>query len=479
VSDGWAYLPGYWLAIHVGPRTFTAILAAIHALNAPLVWLLARRLKPGADKAAIADAALATLVGMTAATVWEEVGTTFFDIVSSLFVLAALLLLIPSSAVGVKRGATIADRAPAAIGGWRLAGAGLLLGIATGLKLVNGVYVAAAGLAWLLARRWPRSLGEGLLIGTGALAGFLAAAGWWMSVLWREYANPFFPYFNSLFRSPWLAGVPTFIASGTGADYRFIPVTPLAAAAFPIKWALGRGNSSSELPFRDPRVLLILVLLGIVIAAAAWRRRAGGGRHNRPPGTPSERFLVAFWGLSLLVWIRVFAIQRYLVPLEALSGVLLLVALRHLARSHRAQVWTLAVLTAMLLVVTRPPHYGTIPFRDELVPITAVRPLYRPGALYVMVGEDALAYVIPAMPHDARFVRIDGNLRLNPRLGFGPQVAAAIAHHSGPIMTLGVGAITPDERVKLARFGLLAMPTCRTASGLGQTLVVCMARRMF
>jgi hypothetical protein len=449
------YLPSYWLAQHVGSRTFTVILALVHALNAPLVYLISREVHGADDPWQKSSAALATLIGMTAATVWGEIGTTFFDIVASLFVLAALLLLVRAG-----------DRMNLSV-----VCAGLLIGAAVGLKLVIAVYAIAVALAWTLTQRWPRGLGTVALLGAGMFVGFLATAGWWMVALWQNYGNPFFPYFNSVFRSAWLAGVPPWIASGTGADTNFVPTSALKAAAFPLKWALGKSYVSSEATFRDPRVLTAGLLLAAA-AIAVWRR----SRKSRPLTIDRlwvERFVLSFWIISLVIWIWVFAIQRYLVTVEALGGIVMLIALRHSIRGSRQQSGCMAVLALALLIVTRPPDFGHLPFHNRMILDAELRTLYRPGALYVMLGGDPMGYVIPALPDDVRFVRIDGNMPLDPRLGFGKHVATIIAAQRGPLMTLAVGAIDAADRAGLARFGLRAGKRCRTAAGLGQHLVSC------
>ena len=35
------------------------------------------------------------------------------------------------------------------------------------------------------------------------LAGFVLSYGWWGWTLYREFGNPFFPFFNAIFQSPW------------------------------------------------------------------------------------------------------------------------------------------------------------------------------------------------------------------------------------------------------------------------------------
>jgi hypothetical protein len=454
-----AYIPTYWLARHVDSATFKLVLTVIHALNAPLVYLIARRIQPDDDKIGIAFAVLASLLGITAATVLGEAGTTFFDIVSALFVSASLLLiLIALDQQGLRP--TI-----------MIVAAGLLAGAVVGLKLVNGVYGLALVVAIMATTPWRSALFRAAAFVVAAGIGFVLTAGWWMVFLWRAYGNPLFPYFNSVFRSQWLDGVPRFIAGGTGADTNFLPQSTLKAAAFPVKWALGKGHSSSEFWFRDPRMLMIGVL-GVTVLALWLSRRFRGPMPTRP-----EKTLTIFWMVSILIWIKTFAIQRYLVPVELLTGVVLMIGLRHLVADRALALVGFAVVAAVAIAWTRAPNYGNVPFRKRMIPTAELRPLYLPNALYVMVGSEPMGYVVPALPQDARFVRIDGNMPLDPRKGLGRLVAAIIAEHHGPILELAPGNLTIAGSAALIKFGLAPTTTCRFAEGYGQHLKACVVNR--
>jgi hypothetical protein len=162
------YVPVYLGITALPPRLVAVLLAIVAGLNAPLIYLIADRIAGGLPRRERLRAALAcTLIGMTGAITLSEVATSFLDNILSLAELGAL--------------SALDDRQVA-----RLGGAGLLLGLATALKLTVGVFAVAMTLAMLvpLVRRriTIASFGAFLLAGT---IGFLLTGGWWAWHLWR------------------------------------------------------------------------------------------------------------------------------------------------------------------------------------------------------------------------------------------------------------------------------------------------------
>ena len=87
----------------------------------------------------------------------------------------------------------------------------------------------------------------------GGAIGVLATGGAWAWMLWEQFGNPLFPFYNTIFRSPEapIAAI---------ADLRFMPRNIWDAALYPFYWLVGM-HPSSEWPFRDPRFAILFVLL--------------------------------------------------------------------------------------------------------------------------------------------------------------------------------------------------------------------------
>jgi hypothetical protein len=363
--------------------------------------------------------------------------------------------------------------------------AGALMGAAVGLKLTNATYAASLLAAVVTACPRDRIIRTVLVFGLAGVAGFLITAGWWMAMLWHHYQNPFFPYFNSVFQSRWLEGVPDFISSGTGADINFLPGSVLEALMYPVKWAtidLEAFNrrelseyTSSEYYFRDARVLVALLLAVMWVALRLSRIR----KFDRVRLSDKQIFLTVFAGASFSLWMGLFAIQRYLIPLEALSGVIIMILIMSLVPRRGVALGVFAGISIALLAWTRPAAYGEIPFRDRMIWDTGLSTLHVPNALYVMIGGEPMAFVIPAFPKDTRFVRIGGNMQLSPSKGLGEYANQLISNHDGPLRTFSAGGQIPSGHLRVLQdFGLMIDGDCRTVEGPDKPLTSCQIRRI-
>ena len=109
-------------------------------------------------------------------------------------------------------------------------------------------------------------------------------------------------------------------------DLRFMPRTVIMAIFYPFYW-IKKNDFVMEPVFADPRFALAMVSCGLIaLWAISTKVRAvmtgsqgeSGLRHSAP-----VVFLFAFVAISYGVWEKVTSILRYAVPMEALSGVIL------------------------------------------------------------------------------------------------------------------------------------------------------------
>jgi hypothetical protein len=137
----------------------------------------------------------------------------------------------------------------------------------------------------------------------------------------------------------------------------------------------------------------------------------------------------------------------------------------------------LGLIAAVSILWTRPTDWAHIPYETSWYGIShAEDPTSR--TLYVMTGGEPTSYVIPYLPQTARFVRVSGNMPLEPVLPLGQRALRIIFEHEGPIRTLSVGSAERD-REQLERFGLhLDQASCRSFSSRLDTFWTCGLARM-
>ena len=113
-----------------------------------------------------------------------------------------------------------------------------------------------------------------------------------------------------------------------------------------------------------------------------------------------------------------------------------------------------SMLAVFIVVWTRPASWGRIPYGKNWFGIAAPRDT-APPTLYVMMGDgEPFAYVIPFMPQASRFVRLTGNMPVEPSMPLGQKALSMIRAHSGAIRSLAVVELNQQDRARLARFGL-------------------------
>lgn len=187
------YWPVYKLAVAgVSGVTAGVVLATLHMVAVPPVWMIARTCMPGGT---LFDAGMRSLAVVLA--FLSGVVLSLFDSSSNDLLAAAPLVWAMAFALEPLRGAETV---------WRSAAraiflSGLFAGVATAFKLSNGPLAVLFPLLWLLCVPGPwRARGLLSLTGcAGAVAGFVLAYGYWGWLLWSRYGNPVYPFYDPWF----------------------------------------------------------------------------------------------------------------------------------------------------------------------------------------------------------------------------------------------------------------------------------------
>ena len=415
-------LPFYLLvtALPDHPRLIAFVMGLPEGVSALFLFLIARRLfpprMPGRALAVVATLA----IGLTGAAVPTTVGGTMNDYLVAPFVLAGLY----AAMIGLAPGDG-ALRRPLA---W-LAAAGTCLGIATGLKLTLAPYGAALAVAIVFAggpwRTRLRALAA--YLAASALA-FAIVAGPWMAFLYAHFASPLFPQFNDFIRSPY-ADFTNF------RDTRWFPRSALEAVFFPFLWAFDVVPQISEWAIRDPRLAAVMIAAPAAALALLLRDRRrlvpeSGSSADSAVGR-RWRLVCLFLACAYVAWMLLFSYLRYLPPIELLSGLPIVGAVVLLLRPGPiAGAAALASGVAIMLATVQPP-WERIPFQQRYFTLSV--PPVAPHSLVLVAGKP-LAYVIPFMARDARFVAVaNAVVHLGATNRLAQRARRLIADHAGPL----------------------------------------------
>jgi hypothetical protein len=357
-------VPYYLLSVRILPHfpRVVAFLAGIpFGLLIVLVLRIARIVLPAAAPAERWLAPIAMAIGVSGSATWSEIGTTYGDIPLAILVLTGLL--VPLTLLSRRESAS--DRS------WYVAMlvAGLLVGSAGGLKLTACVYAPGALLALTLTAGSVRRAFFGAVVFCASWAvAFALVDGWWALELYRRFQSPIFPLFNRIFDSPWAS-------SDDARDTRFLPRNAMQALFYPFFWLRGRSFVVAEVDIRDPRFALAYLAILVLAAAAVVRRIRGTGDRMGAALQPAAVAVCIFVAVTYVVWEAEFSILRYALGVEALTGIVIVLAARFVVarlpkagpEGQRFAAFCLVLLVVVVAVSSRPGwgrlrHYASSVF---------------------------------------------------------------------------------------------------------------------
>ena len=450
-------VPFYLAAQHLPGWLAGFLLATVQGLNFSLLCLLAYAVLPlDNDRHRFTAAFLVALAGLGGAGAFGQIGESAGDNLASLGIFAMLLLLVRQwQCLGA---GTLWPALITATAG------GLLGGLAVGSKLTMAIYALGFGsILFFLPGRLPRRLLLLVAFGLGGTAGFALTAGPWMLHLWRVTGNPLFPYFNDLFRSPLLS-------EASFRDTRFLPQTLGDRLLFPLLFSLNSFRVA-EFFFRDIHIGVLYLLAPLALLAPLLSRGRGG------EGTdPRHTFLFLGAALSYLLWLKMFAIYRYLIVLEMLSPLLITLALHRLTWSRRAWLLTagLVLLVCQLAVSVEDSRK---PWDARFVAVQVPAIDNPANSMVLMTGFEPMAYVIPSFPQGIPFIRIQGYLAGpgGTESRYVGEMRRRVSAFRGDLLVLLHPGEEAAGRQALSAFGLrLAEGSCReVTSNIGPALRLC------
>lgn len=229
--------------------------------------------------------------------------------------------------------------------------AGLVAGLAAGLKFTGGIYGMSIGVALVVCKGSLRLSWRNIMVfAGGCVCGFVLADGYWMWILQREFGNPFFPFFNAYFRSPYLEAV-------NYRDAQFIPTEFWRLVLLPFYWVADLYRKEGGVVVIDWRLALAYVCLLFWGVKYLWAKI----QHKALPFRKQSVFLCVFAVSAYVLWLNVYSIVRYMIPIEMLASLLTVGTLRALMPEGKtARDIYLLPLSAVAAILLLTPLYSQI-----------------------------------------------------------------------------------------------------------------------
>lgn len=441
------YVPYYYAVTWLPPKAVAFVLGVVQGFNFPILFAISRIFLSHQNVTHSRAIGLGiALTGIIGASNISEFGTMFSDNLLSLLILASLWMILRHASLFFTPNRSLQISLVLA--------AGTLAGLAFGLKQPTVMYaigLCAAFFAFRLSFRQNFVLS--FLFGIGVLTGMAVTSGFWLAEMWRRFKNPLFPYFNDVFKSP-MADI---------WDYRdigFLPMTIGEALMRVMSFAI-EPLAIAEVPFTDFRLPLLYILCLILMTrwvsnhfapvAASWKKRPQDAVLQS-----CERFFVAFFVISYLVWLKMFSIFRYALVLELLAPLGIWLAVYRLFRSEKSRRVAVMLCFGFILCTLDPASWGRVEWGDDYFGADLPQIDAPEQTIILMTGTDPISYLIPLFSPQIRFLRIQSYFNLFPkkRNGYDEWMADILDKHAGPVFVLYRSSDRDATVSALASYGL-------------------------
>lgn len=380
------YLPFYFLSSFFGDAGGSIGLAVLHssciygvAFVAGL--LIDRRNSPISYWFAIVTSLMTVVF-------WQNVGSSFIDAYICALVIFGLGFLLRW--IDSKDGS---DDIKA------LAVSAFLFGLAVGLKLTSIIFAVSATVVFfssLFFYGWKWK--DFFIFAFLGFLGFLITQGWWGYLVYERTGNPFFPYFNHVFKS-------AFLPSEAILNTRFIPESFMDGALFPIKAILPLPWLYQELRAPDIRWVVfffaLVVTVGGVLKKFIVINRIGWGA-------------IIFFLLSYVLWLLSSGNGRYAMPIFLLVGILgvWLLSLFIKGMVLRSVLLVLLLTQSILVFLGGNLRWSEGEFSGSWFDYNIPEELIDKPALYFSIDHNSYSFLAEKVNPSSIFINVSGQLSL-------------------------------------------------------------------
>lgn len=382
------FIYGFLVESGYDSAKISMFLAFVHSLNAVFVFFIARDILIATGYKSKFLISVVFLLTVSTNVFLSQLGSTFVDPVTTVPVMAAVYILI-----SWKRFYWLAF---------------ILLGLAVGLKLTNIIYFAGCGVAWFVTLKEKNILSRinvSFIGFASGLVGFLLSYGWWGYRLHKEYDSPFFPLFNSFFKSiffyDYSLGFHRFVPAGlSDALWRMFEMAEISSWIY----------VESIAPDLRPALFVILLVFSLILAVLKFSRI----RHRyieasfqfSPQAQEVILFCIVFFMISLLLWFVTSGNGRYGLPLFLMYGVmifLLLIIFKIKEGPLKCLLFVLLSLQVFHIQSAGNPRWNPMQWSDEWLPVDLPEYFSEKPAVFVSVGTSSESYLVRHMHKDSSF----------------------------------------------------------------------------
>lgn len=430
----YAYIPFYLLVTYSPSALLVGLLLAIiHSTVIYLTWGITKSVLKGTAPST-SFLILTTTLSLSTTVVWHQIGSSFIDIYVTIFVLAGIHSLLKYDVSPTAKRAFLGA---------------FVLGLAVGIKLTSGMFaLAGAFCAFYLMCIKHKLYTHFVCFSVAGIVGTLAVEGWWAYRVFQETGNPFFPFLNSIFCSP-------YIICESIKHHRFIPSSLSEAFWLPFEMLLPSPWLYIELLSPDARFAFLFISFPIFVYLQ---------RRSKTNAT-SFKVVLGFWSICYVLWLFATANGRYGMPLFILVGIIIGYIIAKSLNAKRAQIYMLLLVTfqMFLLKFGGDLRWNSQEWASPYFEYQLPEKLTSSPAFYITTTSQSNSFLIPQYHSESSFVNVSGQMPLDEKSAF-----AKIEHlsklHYGKIRLLAEVQVPEEMQIadvnwnksfdsKIGRFG--------------------------
>lgn len=271
--------------------------------------------------------------------------------------------------------------------------AGLVMGIAVGLKQTAGHVAISIGLVLILYRKQIVNPYKIIFVfALCGLAGFMIVNGYFIYDLWIKYGNPFFPFLNNIFKSEYAPEIPF---SDTRLELKFYH-------SFLPYFLYFVNNPLCSRGLKDHFIILGYTLL-VAYFILKWCK------YNKLPDIFNNKLLEILAALLLIdwfVWINMFGILRYAVVYSSLISFFIPYVFLKIYEKSKNKYYIVFVFILFIVLVYPPFSYRGTNFRHNITKYIDVEEVKLPPNSLVKIYGHTSSFLIPALEKNNDFTSV-------------------------------------------------------------------------
>ena len=428
-------IPFYFVSAKLKPIVIGFLMGGLHGINLWFLFMVSyyiltlMQIKP---KRRLSVSFICACIGVYGPAFWSEIGTTFNDNVTSLFVIIPLLIFLRETI-----NCSTQHVRPSI-----LLFMAVILGSGVGLKPSIMVYAIGFVLGFLaISVNWKQRFFNIALWAAGLSAGFLLTAGFWMIALLYKFRNSFFIFYNTILKS----------------RPEYFPKNIIEKLFYPFYFATGK-STAMDLYFRDSRLAVIYVLFIVALFYVLYDRLKKNlntfvEKDNKKNNI--FRFVIVFFTSSYILWQITSSNYRHIVPLELISPILIIILLSRIIKNENKLISLTFVLFFLIFSIMRTPNWGRSPWTDSFFDIKIPKISNSSDSIVILANGEPRAYIIPFFPAHFRFISVNNNL-FTPDLSnkLAKEIKEIISSHNGPFYLLALVNELNESRKMLEPYNL-------------------------